>query len=53
MKLYTEEQVRTILDLAYRGIIRIKGKEYAPSCNELQEWIDNNQEQINQQANGN
>jgi hypothetical protein len=37
-----------VVDLAYRSITRIKGKEYSPNCQEIQKWIDSNQERIKQ-----
>lgn len=39
-KKYTEQEIKSLISRAYKSIIRKKGKEYSPTSNEIQKWLD-------------
>jgi hypothetical protein len=40
-KKYTQKELKTLIDKAYKSITRKKGKSYSPNVFEIQNWIDN------------
>jgi hypothetical protein len=40
-KMVEEESNEKLIKMAHNAITRTKGKEYAPTANEIQKWIDN------------
>jgi hypothetical protein len=37
----SEEELKKLVNLAYKNITKSKGKEYAPNVHEIQKWINN------------
>jgi hypothetical protein len=39
-KKYSQEEIQSLIDRAYKSITRKKGKQYSPTSKEIQKWID-------------